>query len=364
MIQTNNSMPLPSNIDDEYLLSDGTGMQPVGIPSLLDAFIVTIKVFEIIEGAHKINYASFTHSRRLSELTAILQLNEKIDQIEESLPKHLKHDQYLNQPFTQRDRLLKLQAVAVMTRYLFSSFTSYSQYPHISRILHLRLILLRPNVLFAAHQSLLSYIPSPIPSRTEITLCTELSTMCIQAAVSAISIYHTDLSSSSPILSPSAVFVTLSAATVILAASLVPELDVSSEDGDNKYRDVIAKAMQVLDGHRWEVDGAEGGKKELERFNRTVNEARARKGGNVGQFIPLFQSLSDPKKISNGLLTQIVNPNQALNIASSYLNEDRSGQLLLSSGTEDPYSINELNFDFSDPFWNFEGLNFDYSSRM
>lgn len=107
--------------------------------------------------------------------------------------------------------------------------------------------------------------------------------MCIHAAISAISIYHTNLSSSSPILSSSAVLVTLSAATVILAASLVPELDVSlEENGVNGYRDVIAKAMQVLDGHRWEIEGAEGGKKELERFQRTVKEARVRKGRNGG----------------------------------------------------------------------------------
>lgn len=122
MVQTNNFVPLPSKIDDDYLLSDGTGTQPAGIPSLLDAFVVTIKIFEVIQGAHKINYASFTHGRRLSELTGILQLNEKIDQIEENLPKHLRHDQDFNKPSSQRDRSLKLQAVAVMTRYVSLSF--------------------------------------------------------------------------------------------------------------------------------------------------------------------------------------------------------------------------------------------------
>ncbi len=78
-----------------------------------------------IEGARRINYGSFTNGLRLPELTEVLQLNERIDQIEKNLPFHLKCDNPAKGS-TPRDRLLNLQAEAVITRYTF------------------RLILLRP----------------------------------------------------------------------------------------------------------------------------------------------------------------------------------------------------------------------------
>jgi hypothetical protein len=88
----------------------------VGLPSILHAFIVTINIFEVMEGVRKINYGSFDHSFRLPELTQVLQLNERINEIEKSLPPHLKHDE-LDVGTSPRAQLLKLQAEAVMTRY-------------------------------------------------------------------------------------------------------------------------------------------------------------------------------------------------------------------------------------------------------
>ncbi len=36
MLGDDDELPLPDLIDDEYLLKDGLGVQPPGIPSLLD----------------------------------------------------------------------------------------------------------------------------------------------------------------------------------------------------------------------------------------------------------------------------------------------------------------------------------------
>lgn len=80
--------------------------------------------------------------------------------------------------------------------------------------------------------------------------------------------------------------------------------------------------------------------------------------------VSLFQYPFRFKEVPNSFVIQIVNPNQALNTTSSYQNEDRSGQLLLSSGMEDTNSISELDFNFSDPFWDVEGLNFDNFSSL
>jgi hypothetical protein len=37
-------------------LEDGTGIQPEEIASILDAFIVTINIFEVIKGGRETNY--------------------------------------------------------------------------------------------------------------------------------------------------------------------------------------------------------------------------------------------------------------------------------------------------------------------
>jgi hypothetical protein len=126
-------VPLPEKIDDEYLVEDGIGTQPSGKPSIVDALIATIDMFEVIEGAQEATYGTLTRGLRLPELTEILQLNEKFDKIEDNLPSYLKNSKGSTSN-TPRDQILRLQATGVMTRYvqslilgLFSeSHTSYS----------------------------------------------------------------------------------------------------------------------------------------------------------------------------------------------------------------------------------------------
>lgn len=121
MLGFDTSSILPGSIDDKYLLEQGTGIQPEGLPSLLDAFVVTIKIFEVMEGIRKTDYVSFRHSFRLPELIEVLKLNEQIDQIENGLPSHLKRDNSANAN-TPRDQMLNFQAEAVMTRYVCMYF--------------------------------------------------------------------------------------------------------------------------------------------------------------------------------------------------------------------------------------------------
>lgn len=171
-----------------------------------------------------------------------------------------------------------------------------------SRILHSRLILLRPNVLAAARQTLKVSMaaappdsgPQPSASRTETALRAEVSALCIQTAVSAIEMLHENLCSASRILSSNAAFVTLSAATVIIAASLVPELQVSLEQEEEEerreggdggggrcfYGDAVAKAILVLEEHRWQFEGAAAARGQLEKFLATIIRAkRMRRAG-------------------------------------------------------------------------------------
>ena len=106
---------LPEKIDDDYLLKNGTGQQPEGIPSLLDAFIVSIRVFEVVDRACNMNCAISTQNTPRLELSQVFQLNEKADEIESSLPPHLRFGNDLGS-YGSRSQVLQLQAEGVRAR--------------------------------------------------------------------------------------------------------------------------------------------------------------------------------------------------------------------------------------------------------
>lgn len=109
-------MPLPERIDDEYLREDDKGSQPVGVPSSIDSFIITVNIFDVIQGTGKPDFGSLSCGLRLSELTEVLELIEKLEQIENNLPDHLKRSEH-SEPRNRREEMFRFQAVAVMTRY-------------------------------------------------------------------------------------------------------------------------------------------------------------------------------------------------------------------------------------------------------
>jgi hypothetical protein len=122
LFRLGNRVPRPAKIDDEYLRQDSVGIQPVDVPSIMEAFVVSTDVFEIMDQAQKINYGSLTQApNRLLELTEIYQLNEKINQIERNLPPCLRSDDSTGdtserEPLTMRQEILRLQAGIVKGR--------------------------------------------------------------------------------------------------------------------------------------------------------------------------------------------------------------------------------------------------------
>ncbi|KAG8412804.1 hypothetical protein J3458_013240 [Metarhizium acridum] len=170
---------------------------------------MTIKIVEGLHQAPDINDGYFARALCLPELTQVLQLKEELGQIEA----HLVYGNHEKQS-TRRGRALSPQAVTVKIR-----------------ILHTRLILLRPNMLATARRRILAPTFHPPPSRTEATPGIEVSTICVQAALLAIETLDENLQLCCRIFSSIAVYVTLSAATVIIASTLVPELGVGLEDG-------------------------------------------------------------------------------------------------------------------------------------
>jgi hypothetical protein len=106
---------LPEAIDDEYLSDCEIGSQPPNLPSVLHAFIVSIKLFDIIEDARWIVLPS--EHVALFDLTTVLQLNERIDRIQDSLPAHLQRSSMAgNGTYGSRDDVFVLQRDAIMIR--------------------------------------------------------------------------------------------------------------------------------------------------------------------------------------------------------------------------------------------------------
>lgn len=158
-------------------------------------------------------------------------------------------------------------------------------------------MLLRPNMLATARRTILAPAFDAPPSRAEATLGIEVSTICVQAALSAINLLHENLQSCCRIFSSTAVYVTLSAATVIIASTLVPELGVSLEDGAGPHAQAVANAFQVLDEHRWQIEGAPRARGQLGRFLETVNkEKRRQSGGTLRPAVVRFRTLACLKR--------------------------------------------------------------------
>ncbi|KAI0427793.1 putative transcriptional regulatory protein [Xylaria sp. FL1042] len=262
LVGVDSAVPLPSSIDDEYLSEQGVGTQPVGTPSIIEATVITINILRVVEDAQKLKYQSADQDiNNLHELTQVLRLNSEIDGIERGLPSYLKAGT-IETPATPRDQVLRLQAEGVMTR-----------------ILYARLDLLRPYVLSAARQSLRNSdgedsLTQP-PSSLHSTIRTEITKICVQAAISAISTLHTNLRFKRRIFSCNAVFMTLTATTVLIAASLVSGLDVNLDDvGPNEA--ALAQAFKVLDEHMWQIEGGKRLRERLARFLEIVRRKNKR----------------------------------------------------------------------------------------
>ncbi|KAK2130732.1 putative transcriptional regulatory protein [Fusarium oxysporum II5] len=261
VIMYENACPLPQMIDDEYLLEEGEGIQPMNKPSLLDALTVSIKVFNIIAEAREVNVTSFARELQMPELIRILQLNEKLHKIEAELPDHLKYETNRKKD-TTRERVLMLQAEVVNIR-----------------ILYVRLLLFRANLLATARQQLMHQNLTPLQSQIEAALRNEIAFVCVQSALSALNILHTNLQSPSKIISANALFVTLSAATVLIAASVVPAISCNLDDPLSAHAVGIVQAFGILDSHEPLVEGAAETKDKLQQFLQTAKNARHQQRG-------------------------------------------------------------------------------------
>ncbi|KAG5951471.1 hypothetical protein E4U53_003021 [Claviceps sorghi] len=99
MIHGTNSVPLPLNIDDEYLRLDGVGVQPHDAPSYLSLFVNSCVLFEILQDVlHFVTTCEPGTEPACEEAYAapssrivgqVLELNRRLDHFSKTLPRYL-----------------------------------------------------------------------------------------------------------------------------------------------------------------------------------------------------------------------------------------------------------------------------------
>ncbi|GKU22388.1 unnamed protein product [Fusarium langsethiae] len=265
LVMHDNTCPLPEMIDDEYLLEEGAGIQPPGRPCLLDALAISVRIFNVVAEAREVNLTSFTGEAKMPELTSLIELDGKLNNIEADLPHHLRFDS--NMGDTPRDKVLRFQAEVTSLR-----------------IIYVRLLLLRTSLLATARQLLTFREPEPViqQSHIETTLRNEIFQICVRNALLALDILHTNLQSSAKIISANALHVTLSATTVLIASSIIPSIGGKLEEVTSPHALGVMKAFEILEAHEPRVEGAAETRRKLQQFLETVkNATRLQQGGKL-----------------------------------------------------------------------------------
>ncbi|CZR66265.1 uncharacterized protein PAC_16166 [Phialocephala subalpina] len=237
ILSRNWPVPVPLSIDDKVLSETGEGVQPVGVHSQLDGFVHSLGFFDLLGDVLKVFYTTAEARSRsdngletqpLSSLSKTLALNSRLDEFLNSLPHHLQLHSKINSTRSPRTGF-ELQALTLYYRSLY-----------------LRILLLRPYVLSSIRNKCSIDLPtnSLSASGLEQRVSVELIQLCLSTAHAIIDNLYNQILGSCHSTSWHAVYFTFAAATVIVAASLCPEVKTkASSDLLDKSWD---KALEIF----------------------------------------------------------------------------------------------------------------------
>ncbi|CAH0044582.1 unnamed protein product [Clonostachys solani] len=143
MIYGCSKVPLPLQIDDEYLLEDGEGSQPHQ-PAQMSSFVYSSKLFDILNEILTSFYFDKsnepqppnTPSASYRELSTVMRLNSALDDFQDTLPSYLVISPDSANPITPVQDKIALGAKILYSRFLY-----------------IRIFLLRPILLLVAEVS-------------------------------------------------------------------------------------------------------------------------------------------------------------------------------------------------------------------
>ncbi|KAH7132729.1 fungal-specific transcription factor domain-containing protein [Dactylonectria macrodidyma] len=149
MLSNSSSVPLPLIVDDEYLLEDGEGTQPVTSQCRIGSFVYTVQLLELLnevlhsfyaeDGKTQVPTTGKHEERPMPDLHEMLRLNSKLDRFLEDLPTNLRLQNVSGNSEAPTGNPL-LQARVLYCRFLYT-----------------RLLLLRPVILSLAHSASITF---------------------------------------------------------------------------------------------------------------------------------------------------------------------------------------------------------------
>jgi hypothetical protein len=264
LIPGESNVPKPLAIDDKYLESQGnhTGSQPYGIPSALSCFVCCTELFQALRDAVELCANTADPSKYSSEsalvfsrLTQMLDLNNRLNDFEKSLPPYLKSDEISRLRIKGVDkRQLRLQAEII------DGF-----------ILGVRLVALRPALVDSARRA--TARPAGSTSKSLEMLRNELSQTCIDNAAKSIELFHVSMKRGPHLLGSLAVIIIFAATTVIISAPLCPHLELGGGRNKDYRQNLISMGLEILEEQRWCAPAAQIALERLKSFQDIVDGA-------------------------------------------------------------------------------------------
>lgn len=122
MVNGSYGTPMPSLIDDEYLCTDGEGIQPKGVNSRMGLFVYSCRLFEILKDILSSFYAVDASSEPIGEsrlhsmVSEVLNFNRRLDDFITSLPNYLKTAKSSPVNMSERNSCTNLQQQVLYCR--------------------------------------------------------------------------------------------------------------------------------------------------------------------------------------------------------------------------------------------------------
>ncbi|KAM0817626.1 putative Transcription factor domain-containing protein [Seiridium cardinale] len=255
---SSSSIPLPSEIDDEYLSSFDEGRQPKNSSSRLTYFNQSFKLSTIGDRWQKLNDKHIQESTgrySTQELGTIVDIYAEIERYHEQLPAHLQGDGF-SRAF-EDSKCFKLQAHTLK-----------------ARIIYMKLWSLRPCLISEVRRVTMPSSPHDIGGKRttseqlEQRLRDDVCTLCVVAAHDVLDELHRMLSGMQRTSPWHALFFTFAAASVLVVATLCPSLDVDL--GQEPAKTSWTRATEIFQFHSRHVPSAEKGVAALEVLRRSV----------------------------------------------------------------------------------------------
>ncbi|KAK4034444.1 activator of stress genes 1 [Parachaetomium inaequale] len=275
--------PIPLAVDEEYLSTTEEGRQPDGLPSRMEMLIYTVKTVEVLEEmraaarAPRLKLNNQGHEFSMPDPSALLHLNSKIDDLLEQLPLHLRQDaDYSKLPLNEDTvKCFRIQSLTVRFRLLI-----------------IRVFLLRPSLLAEAQRwtTPTSGSAQTASSMFQERLHYEICSLCLSSVHTMLEEIHRSPATNGGVSAWYALHFTFASATILLVATLSPNLGINLDTEPTKTS--WDRAMAILEFHKSHVASAARGLEVLRRYRESITMRASARLGAAG-IPPTTQGMMD-----------------------------------------------------------------------